>query len=167
MLLGSNSNVDNSIGTELLVTQLMMQQRYAEAYELLMNQQPTSTSVLYNLAICLHWSGNYQQALTRLENIRLLPQLNNANKLSTNNDLQVIRGKQNQTDDHLQGITEAYVKSFPPVVNDAIVRLKTDCWLQLGNYNKVIAISTPIAYKGYKNITDALTLANTVNGQRI
>jgi len=31
----------------------------------------------------------------------------------------------------------------------------------------VIAIATPIAHKGYKNITDALQIAQTSNGQRI
>lgn len=163
MLLGSTANNDTSAGTELLITHLMMQQRYAEAYEMLMNQQSTQTSVLYNLAICLYWSGNYQQALTRLESIRLAPQLNNGNKLSANNDLKMIKSKQNQSDDHLNGISEAYVRSFPALVHDAIVRLKTDCWLQLGNYAKVIAVASPIVPKGYQNITDALNLAAKAN----
>jgi len=64
-------------------------------------------------------------------------------------------------------MTEAYIKNFPELASDAIVRLKTDCWLQLGNYEKVIAVATPIAHKGYRNITDALLIANTSNDKRI
>ncbi|WP_374950165.1 hypothetical protein [Mucilaginibacter sp.] len=168
MLLGSTANNNgNSKGTESLVLQLISQQRYAEVYELLNDQQTTSTASLYNMALCLHWSGNYQEALNRLDIIRLAPQLNNENKLNANHDYKQIRNKQNSTDDYLQGISEAYIKSFPGLVYDAVIRLKTDCWLQLGNHPKVRAIATPIAHKGYKNITDALELANTADDKRI
>jgi len=78
-----------------------------------------------------------------------------------------IKSKQNQTNDYLQGISELYINYFPALVHDAIVRLKTDCLLVLGNYAKVVAIATPIAHKGYKNITDALKLANSANDKRI
>ena len=167
MLLGSTANNETSPDTELLVIRLLLQQRYAEAYELLYNQHSTQTSMLYNMALCLHWSGNYQEALSQLESIRLTPQVSNTNQLNANSHYKAIRSKQNQTDDHLQGISEAYSKSFPGLVHDAIVRLKTDCWLQLGNYAKVLAVATPIAHKGYKNITEALKLADTANDQRI
>jgi hypothetical protein len=167
MLLGSTTNNNTSSDTELLILQLFLQQRYAEAYELLNNQQSTQTSVLYNKALCLHWSGNYQAALSQLDNIRLTSQLNTGNKLNANNNYEQIRSKQNETDDYLQGISEAYLKSFPASVHDAIVRLKTDCWLHLGNYANVVTVATPIAHKGYKNITDALKLADTANDKRI
>lgn len=168
MLLGNTTHHDTSSGSaESLIIQLLLQQRYAEAYELLINQQPAQTTVLYNLALCLHWSGNYQEALSRLESIQLAPQLSNGNQLHADSAYKVIKSKQTQSDDYLQGISDAYVKSFPALVSDAIIRLKTDCWLQLGNYAKVIAIATPIAHKGYKNITDALEVANTANDKRI
>jgi hypothetical protein len=167
MLLGSTANSNNASVTEPFVIQLMLQQRYAEVYELLSGQQSPQTSVLYNKALCLHWSGNYQAALSQLDSIKVTSQLNTDNKLNANNDYQGIRTKQIQMDDHLQGITEAYVKAFPVLVNDAITRLKTDCWLQLRNYPKVIALATLIAYKGYKDITDALKLADTANDKRI
>jgi hypothetical protein len=167
MLLGSTANSNNPSETEPMVIQLMLQQRYAEAYELLNNQQSTQTSVLYNKALCLHWSGNYQAALTQLDSIRLEPQLNNGSKLNADNGYKEIRSKQNETDDYLHGISEAYLKSFPALVHDAIVRLKTDCWLHLGKYANVVAVATPIAHKGYKNITEALKLADTANDKRI
>jgi tetratricopeptide (TPR) repeat protein len=168
MLLGSTASHSNTIpDNEPLIIQLILQQRYAEAYELLINQQSTQTSALYNMALCLHWSGSYEEALKRLESIQLAPQLSNGNKLHTDSHYQKGRSKQNQTEDYLQGLSETYVKSFPAMVYDAIVRLKTDCWLNLGNYTKVIAIATPIAHKGYKNITDALKIANTANDKGV
>lgn len=167
MLLGTTANHDTFSGAESLTIQLLLQQRYAEAYELLSNQQPSPTAALYNMALCLHWSGNYQEALNRLERIQLAPNVSKGNQLNTDSNYQEIKSKQNQTDDHLHGISEVYIKNFPALVHDAIVRLKTDCWLQLGNYEKVITIATPIAHKGYKNITDALKLADAAHGKRI
>jgi hypothetical protein len=167
MLLGSTANSNITSDKESFVIQLFLQQRYAEVYEVLNDQQSSQTSVLYNKALCLRWSGNYQAALNQLESIKLAPQLNNGSKFNATIEYNGIRGKQNQTDDYLQGITEAYVEAFPVLVHDCIVRLKTDCWLQLGNYAKVIAIATPIAHKGYRNITDALKLSKTPNDQRI
>lgn len=167
MLLGSNVTKDSGIDTTSLISQLIWQQRYAEAYQLLINQPAAQTDVLYNLALCLHWSGNDQEALSRLQSIQLTSQLDTAERRTASNEYLQIRSKQNQTADYLAGLSDAYIKTFPDLTRDSIVRLKTDCWLQLGNYDKVIAIATPIAHKGYKNITDALQIAQTSNGQRI
>jgi len=166
MLLGSSSN-NNSPGTETLVLQLIFQKRYAEVYELLLSQQPASTAVLYNMALCLHWAGNYQQALSKLESIQLASLVSMRNQLNADADYNAMKSKQNQTDDYLHGISEAYIQTFPSFVHDAIIRLKTDCWLQLGNYAKVITVATPVAHKGYKNITDALNLANKATDKRV
>ncbi|WP_374166172.1 hypothetical protein [Arcticibacter sp. MXS-1] len=159
MLLGSTVNHKATSGSEPFILQLLLQQRYAEAYELLINQRSVSTAALYNTALCLHWSGNYEQALSHLERIQFTPPVSRASPLNPDKEFNQIRNKQNQTDDYLQGMSEAYVESFPALVHDAIVRLKTNCWLQLSNYAKVIAIATPIAHKGYKDITEALKLA--------
>ena len=167
MLLGATGPRYTEPGTEALIIQLILQRRYADAYELLNHQPSDQTTVLYNTALCLHWSGNYQEALNRLEKIRLSPQVSNRNQPSADNKYQQIRHKQNQTDDYLQGISELYVKNFPLLFQDAVIRLKTDCWLQLGNYPKMIAVATPIAYKKYKNITEALTLADNAHDQSI
>ena len=167
MLLGTTNKKDSFPVEESFIIQLMLQQRYAQVYELLIHQQSTQPSSLYNIALCLHWSGNYEEALIRLDNIRLANQMSNQNKLNTDSYLKAITIKQNQTDDYLYGMTEAYIKNFSQLASDAVVRLKTDCWLQLGNYNKVIAVASLIAHKGYQNITDALQLANTENDKRI
>ena len=166
MLLGSTPQQNTNLpDTEPLVIQLLSQKRYAEVYELLNNQKSNSTAALYNLALCLEWSGRYQEALSKLESIQLAPQTSHSTQLNSSGDYLAIKTKQNQTADYLQGISEMYVKVFPVMVHDAIIRLKTDCWLQLGNYPKVIAIATPIAHKGYQNITDALKVASTATGQ--
>jgi len=167
MLLGTTNKKDSFPVEESFIMQLLLQKRYAQVYELLMHQQSTQASSLYNMALCLHWSGNYEEALIRLENIRLATQMANHNKLTADSYLKTITIQQNQTDDYLLGMTEAYIKNFPELTSDAVVRLKTDCWLQLSNYEKVIAIATPIAHKGYRNITDALLIANTSNDKRI
>ena len=167
MLLGSTVNSDTSTDIDSLVIQLILQQRFAEVYELLVKQQHPKTASIYNMALCLHWSGNYQEALSRLESIQLTPNLSDGNRFNANEDYKKIKDKQNQTNHHLQGISEMYIKSFPTLAYDAIIRLKTDCWLGLKNYAKVVAIATPVAHKGYKNILDALNLANTPNDERI
>jgi len=168
MLLGSQSNnKDNSPGTETLILQLILQQRYAEVYELLLRQQPASTAALYNMALCLHWAGNYQQALSKLESIQLASRVSMTNQLNADADYNAMKSKQNQTDDYLHGISEAYIQTFPSFIHDAVIRLKTDCWLQLGNYAMVITVATPVAHKGYKNITDALNLANNATDKRV
>ena len=163
MLLGSTANHGSPQDHEQIIIQLMLQDRYSEAYHLLSSEREMPTSSLYNLARCLHWSGNYQGALSKLESIRLSSQLTDGNDLNTDSDHSAMKQKQRQFHDHLHGISEAYVKLFPSLVHDAVIRLKTDCWLALENYPKVIAVATPIAHKGYKNITDALNLAKTAN----
>jgi hypothetical protein len=164
MLLGSiPNNVNNPLDGETLILQLILQQRYAEVYELLMRQKSPSTSALYNTALCLHWAGNYQGALSTLERIQLKPEVKVTNSFDVYPDYKMIKNKQNQTADYLHGISDAYVQTFSSHVHDAILRLKIDCWLQLGDYAKVIIAAMPMAHKGYKNITDALILANKAN----
>ncbi|MEJ7560768.1 MAG: CDC27 family protein [Pedobacter sp.] len=167
MLLGTVPNNNTPQNTELLVLQLIMQGSYAEAYELLINQQPSGTAVLYNIALCLHWSENYQEAIDCLEQIHLDRYPIIENKLGADIGYKKIRTRQNQTADYLNAISERYLKHFPVLVHDAIIRLKTDCWLRLGNFQKVIAIASPIAHKGFKDINDALNLAKASNDHTI
>ena len=163
MLLGNPTGNDPSPDSEPLVTSLMLQQRYAEAYELLVDKQPAQSSTLYNLALCLYWIGSYQAALNKLDLIHLAPNLGNGNRLNSDAVYQEIKNKQNLSDDHLYGISECYIHTFPASFQDAIIRLKIDCWSKIGDHSKVIAIAAAVAHKGYKNISDALRLAQTAN----
>lgn len=158
MLLGSATNKEFN-GDESFIVQLLLQKRYAEAYRLLADVQPTP-SILYNMALCLHHSQKYHEALSRLDSIQLAPQVGTGTKFKSDSLFKAINDRQKESDDFLNGMTEAYIRSFPDFANDAVTRLKTDCWLQLEDYAKVVATATPIAHKGYKNITDALYLAN-------
>jgi len=163
MLLGNPTGNDPSPDSEPLVTSLMLQQRYAEAYELLVDKQPAQSSTLYNLALCLYWIGSYQAALNKLDLIHLRPNLSDGNRLNDDTFYHEIKNKQNLSDDHLHGMTEFYIQRFPASFQDAVIRLKIDCWSQLGNHAKVIATASAVAHKGYKNISDALRLAKTAN----
>lgn len=118
MLLGTKARHETAPVSESFILQLLVQYRYAEAYELLISQ-PTSTSALFNIAICLHWSGDYQEALDRLESIQVVSQMSSRNQLNTTSIYKQIKNKQNQTDDYLQGISETYIKIFPDLFHDA------------------------------------------------
>lgn len=98
MLLGKTLN-NPSPDTELLIIQLLSQKRYADAYELLTNQQANKNSALYNLALCLHWSGNYQEAIHRLELIQVERKLSNETRFSNDTAYSKIRMMQNQTEE--------------------------------------------------------------------
>ena len=163
MLLG-NPTVNNTLpDVEPLINSLLLQQRYAEAYELLADKQPAQSSTLYNLALCLYWIGSYQAALNKLDLIHLAPNLGNGTRLNSDTVYQEIKNKQNLSDDHLHGIMEIYIQRFPASFQDAIIRLKIDCWSKIGDHAKVIATAAAVAHKGYKNISDALRLAQTAN----
>lgn len=163
MLLG-NPTVHNTFpDSEPLINSLLLQQRYAEAYELLEEKRPALSSTLYNLGLCLYWTGSFQAAINKLDLIHLTPNLSDGNRLNSDTVYQEIKNKQNLTDDHLHGVTEFYIQRFPASFQDAVIRLKIDCWSQLGDHAKVIATAAAIAHKGYKNISDALTLAQTAN----
>lgn len=153
--------------TESLIIQLVAQQRYSEAFALLNTKKSHAMAAHYNSAICLYWSGNFQAALSALANIQLPTLSGSITNFNTNSAYQQIRTKQNQNNDHLLGISDAYIKHFPTQFQDSMIRLQTDCWLGLGNYPKVITTAQPIAHKGYQNITHALKLAATAHDERI
>lgn len=170
MLLGSTHTREAYAQEEALIIDLISQMRYAEAYMLLKKEAPYEPSTQYNLALCHYWAGNYQEALMCLDKAQTaLPRTTSSSTLQNDQFYNVIREKQNQHDDHLKPISKKFVSLFGVITNDAIIRLKTDSWLQLGNFSKVIEIATPIAFKNYKNIADALQVATNRNSneQRI
>jgi len=167
MLLGSNASAnpvtkDQSIKSEIeLIAQLISQSRYAEAYQLLKAEVPDRTTTQYDLALCFCWIGSYREALMCLDKAQLFMPVMTVGKTnpSTDSFYKAIREKQNGLDDHRNPITQKNIELTTQMVADGIVRLKTDCWLQLGEYARVIDIATPIAHKDYLNITKALTIA--------
>ncbi|RZK79605.1 MAG: hypothetical protein EOO85_03195 [Pedobacter sp.] len=96
MLLGTSpKNKDVLPESENLIIQMMMQNRYYEAFELLKKQESTQISAQYNIALCLYWISDYQQVLNHLENIQLdqnltskiKPGLEDAHKKLRNNKI--------------------------------------------------------------------------------
>jgi len=164
MLLGSTDTRQAYGQEEDLIIKLIGQMRYAEAYIFLKKESPNEPSTQYNLALCHYWAGNYQEALMCLDKAHTtLSRTTSSSTLQNDQFYNVIRQKQNQLDDHLKPISKKFVSLFGVITNDAIIRLKTDCWLQLDNFSKVVEIATPIASKNYKNIADALQVATNRN----
>jgi len=160
MLLGSTNAAQTYQSEDILIVQLLNQGRYAEAYTLLKKESLTSPATIFNLALCHYWVGNYADALLYLEKVgMMLPHHAGSTASNTDSFYKSLRDKQNQTNDHHQGITSKYASLFKEQVRDAVIRLKTDCWLKLENWTKVIEIATPIAFKNYHNIADALQIA--------
>ncbi|QXV65648.1 hypothetical protein FPZ42_14300 [Mucilaginibacter achroorhodeus] len=162
MLLGSNTTspgVNHVLRTDFIV-QLISQSKYAEAYQLLKAEPTDKPTTHYNLALCFYWTGNYREALIYLDKAQMfLPAGTIRSKQLIDEFYKNLRDKQNQLNDHQTAITDQYLHAFPEMVADGIIRLKTDCWLQLKEFAIVVETATPIAYKQYRNITEALTTA--------
>jgi tetratricopeptide (TPR) repeat protein len=159
MLLGSTNTRQQYDDEEALVIMLLTQSRYAEAYVLLQKGSPNEPSIQYNIALCHFWRGNYQETLISLDKaLMLMPASNNINP-QHDQAYASMREFQNQSDDHLNPVTKKYIAFFDVLTRDAIIRLKTDCWVRIGDFSKVIETATPIAHKNYKNIAAALQIA--------
>jgi tetratricopeptide (TPR) repeat protein len=165
MLLGSPGTRQQYNNEEALIIQLFAQSRYAEAYMLLMKEPPNLSSTQYNLALCYYWAGNYTESLICLDKARAaLPGSSAPTDIRNNDFFRTAFRQQSKIDDHRQAISQNYFSLFTFLVHDHILRLQTDCWLQLENFFKVIEVATPIANKNYRNITNALQIANNKLG---
>lgn len=162
MLLGSTNTGQQYANEEAFIIQLLGQKRYAEAYVLLQREAPNEPSTQYNIALCHYWAANYQEALTSLDKAQsamVNTSIKGESNIPNSQLYNLIRQQQNQLDDHLHAISKNYVVMFTSLTRDTIIRLKTDCWLQLGDFSNVIKTATPIAHKNYSNIINALKLA--------
>lgn len=162
MLLGSNQAAQSPNGTSLhgFIARLINQSLYADAYVLLIKEAREQTVTQYNLALCFYHTGSYTEALLCLDKAQAyLPVNPNKNYPVTDAFHTAMLEDQHQLNDHLFALTAKHVQLLPQKIADSIIRLKTDCWMQLGNYAKVIEIATPVAYKQYGNITEALAVA--------
>lgn len=162
MLLGANNNLSTTRGSseEELICRLIDAGCFADAYLLLQAEQPDLPATQFNLALCYYSVECYKEALACAEKARvLLPVFQS--KPNRDNDVwyKTMRDNQNQLSNYKQALSSRYIELLPILVADAIVRLKTDCWLQLKDYARVIETATPIAYKNYLNITEALNVA--------
>ncbi len=161
MLLGtSNNNTHQQRSEAEFIAILIGQNRYAEAYVLLKAESVELVTTQYNLALCHYFAGNYREALLCLDKAQMLLQPDTPKtNLHIDGFYKAIRERQNQVDDHHRPIIQRHVALTAHDVADGIIRLKTDCWLQLGDYARVIDTAARLAYKNYANITAALSTA--------
>lgn len=160
MLLGSTDPHSSYQTEENFICQLISENRIAEAYTLLKRESANLPATQFNLALCFYWVENYKEAIACLDRAfaQLPAGMDNSNFNADQND-NAIRNRQNQTDSHRLPLTQKYISLFNAMVRDAIIRLKTDCWLQLGDFAKVIETAAPLTHKNYRNINEALQLA--------
>lgn len=160
MLLGANNTHQQQNSEEAIIVQLINQGRYTEAYGLLLKEPPGTAVTQFNMALCLYWVQNYSAALQCLDKAAMaLQSMANASAQPPDAAYQSIINKQNQTNDHLLAVDKKYLLLFGNRFRDAIVRFKTDCWLQLNEWSRVIETATPVQHKKYGNITHALQTA--------
>ncbi|MDT3405587.1 hypothetical protein [Mucilaginibacter terrae] len=160
MLLGANNTHQQHNSEEAFIVQLINHERYTEAYGLLLKEQPGNPATYFNTALCLYWVQNYSAALQFLDKADMALQgMANLSAQPPDAVYQSIINKQNQTNDHFIPVDKKYVLLFGNRFRDAIVRLKTDCWLQLNEWGRVIETATPLRHKNYGNITYALQTA--------
>ncbi|MVN91933.1 hypothetical protein [Mucilaginibacter aquatilis] len=162
MLLGANNSQIQQQSQEDFIVRLIDKGRFSEAYQLLKTEPDHITSTHFNTALCLFGSKNYKDALISLD--RALATLQNKPSLhhQTDANYQSIVNAQNQTDDHLIAVDTKYVSLFTERFKDAVVRLKTDCWLELGEWNRVVETASHIQFKKYRNIDNALQIAHNI-----
>lgn len=162
MLLGANNNLSKTRGNseEELICRLIDTRCFADAYLLLQAEPPDLPATQFNLALCYYSAEYYKEALASAEKARvLLPVFQSKPNQANDVWYKTMRDNQNQLNNYKQALTARHIELLPVRVADAIVRLKTDCWLQLKDYARVIETATPIAYKNYLNITEALNVA--------
>ncbi len=163
MLLGNNSpnrpdTAPKTVDDDWIV-QLISAGRYAEVYQLLAKEPSRKVSSSYNLALCLFFANKYEQALYRLD--EALTMLRPAPEMAPMEDelYNAILKVQNVTESYRVGVTEKYVLRFPGMMKNNILRLKVDAYLALERWNKIIEMATLLKSKNYRNVEEALRVA--------
>lgn len=160
MLLGSNPQSQTAESQETLIVQLLGQQRYAEAYLLLKQEPVDGPAKQFNLALCYYQLQNYTETIICLDKaMAAMPPVKIKPNHQHESVYQALYQQQSQTDNYKQPVSQLYIRLFSEVMHDAIIRLKTDCWLALQQYAKVIDTSAPVVHKNYHNITRAVITA--------
>jgi len=159
MLLGATKTTIEHKPDEEFIVQLMLQSRFAEAYLLLKQSPQNHASTAFNLAICVFHAKNYQQAIIHLQHAwQNIPQNLNPKPLP-DHIAQNLISLQKETEDYLRPLNEKYTSAFGEIFRDHIIRLQTDCWLLLENWQKTVETAKPIEHKNYRNVLNALRIA--------
>lgn len=166
MLLGKDSfNHKTIIVNQDFIVRLIALGKYTEAYQLLITLTQTKKEVcnLFNLALCYYYGEIYQQTIYTLDEVLSLLMITPRNQalLPVDKDCKILLSKQNQSECYQSGITDEYFSYFPEIVKDSILRIKVDCYLHLQQWDRVLEVGNTIRNKGYKNVNNAILLAES------
>ncbi|MCC8173924.1 MAG: hypothetical protein LIO65_05980 [Odoribacter sp.] len=159
LLTGNNTNPLSSAQSidEAFVLSLIVKQQYAEAYSILSVSEKLNKAGLYNLALCLIYAEQYPLALSKLEEltpVRTTPSFYHPGK--EEEVKKSISIKQNRTNSYKSPIDSKYTDKFPDILEESALRLKIDCYLTMGHWNKIIETAPLLRNKNYENVETAL-----------
>ena len=164
MLLGNQpkTNTHNPLEQhDEWIVQLLSNNQYVEAYRLLKSEPPQKISTLFNLAICLFFTKDYESCLRNLDEISTKLQPDLTDDFYINDNLyKKLENIQYADNSYLQGITDKYVQYFPQIAKKNVLRIKIDCYRVLCKWNKVIELAAPLKGFNYQNVEDALNDAH-------
>ncbi|MCD8043116.1 MAG: hypothetical protein LUH10_08625 [Tannerellaceae bacterium] len=159
MLLKGNTTTPEfpDVVNDTFINLLITNNQYTEAYTLLSGCNQLTIAGSYNLILCLIQAEEYTQAILKADEVlRLIqtrvPQTNR----NENETVKMLRTKQCRLDTHRAAVTLEYVKTFPGILRESVLRLKIDCYRATGNWNKVIETASQLICKEYKNVETAL-----------
>ncbi len=161
-MLHASGSLNNTAHTseDLFISQLIQQARYVEAYSLLIRERQESVTTLFNMALCHFMVGDYSLAVSFLDKTsQFLPRPSMLGNAQHSPQQRSLTQWQSQGSSYLQPISQKYIQFFADAVSDNILRLKIDCLLELGDFQKLISTASPIEHKGFKNVNDALARA--------
>ena len=164
MLLGSQQYPNNSNGlsdkNDEWIVLLLSNGQYVEAYRLLKSEPQQKLSTIFNLALCSYFAEEYEQTLSRLDEALAKLQPNPVDNTFVNDDLyKKLESIQNADDSYLQGMTEMYIRHFPYIVKNSILRIKIDCYLALSLWNRIIELAPLLKSYEYQNVEEAVAEA--------
>lgn len=142
-----------------MISSLLESGLYEEAYVLLKGIGMRSPSASFNMALCCAYAGEYQTALSHLDNA--LSQLLQVSAAGVLNDAIAVKiiGKQACGESYLSPWMEEYAETFPAQARISVRRFRIDCYKNLNLWNKVLEESALLNTPGYSNVEEAVCMA--------
>ena len=159
MLLGNQqqTNINNSSEqNDEWIVQLLSNNQYVEAYRLMKSEPPKKLSTLFNSAICMLFIEEYEQCLHSLDEALAKLQPKPADNSPKEDRYRKLERMQSADSSYLQGITDRYVRHFPDMVKNNILRVKIDCYRALSQWSKVLELAAQLGSQNYLNVENAV-----------
>lgn len=163
MLLGKRENERLNISDNFIAS-LIDAGQYKEAYLILREADRERLCVTFNISLCLIYAEEYAKALVYLEKLQSLLsthiQLSDYPKDET---AKSIDKQQNKSESYKKPVTEEYIRLFPEIFKESVLRLVLDCYAALKEWSMVKRIMSLLQNKQYGNvklIIEKMTLDN-------